>query len=220
MSGMTPKEALAVLSATFRVENLTKSTIDIYCGKLADIRPTLLEAAIHRIVEHSTFFPSIAEIRRTAADVAGLLPPSADEAAAIARAADVSEVKGQRPDAAGDRQNYPYVERYWRFPRDLPPRTRDLICGAIEKAGDPVDDSGENLFGWLQMFKASYVRIAEQETSKILADLSVAMLPSERPRELKAAPVEPPLNGLPPTSEEQAAVRKMIDDLTSKLRWR
>ncbi|KKK65591.1 hypothetical protein LCGC14_2972610, partial [marine sediment metagenome] len=80
---MKPKEALAILLSAFRQEKIEEDTIGLYVKKLSDIQPALLEATIHRIVDRSKFFPAIAEIRETAAGIAGILPLSPEEAMAI-----------------------------------------------------------------------------------------------------------------------------------------
>lgn len=59
---MTPKEALAVLCAAFRVEQLEPETVKIYVKKLHEIDAVSRERAVNRAIETSRFFPSIAEI--------------------------------------------------------------------------------------------------------------------------------------------------------------
>jgi len=174
MSEFNPTKALAVLVAGFRQERLTEETIALYERKLADIHPHLLEQAIHRILERSKFFPSIAEIRHAAAELAGLLPPATEEAMAIVREADV-----QRPVFRRD-GTYAYTEHEWRWPESLSWQALGVIRGALAKVGESVQPDGQPVFGWDNGFKAAYTREAEQVVATL--DLTQAR---------KALPVSP-----------------------------
>ena len=166
---MTSKEAVAVLVAAFRQEQLP-ATVALYVAKLADIPPALLETTIHRLIDTLTFFPSIAEIRRMAAGLAGLLPPGVEEVLALVRAADV-EIPVTRRDGS-----HAYTERVWHWPDQIPDSTLALIRQVLATVGDPVGSDGARIFAWEQGFKAAYERVAEHETHAALAGLARAPL--------------------------------------------
>ena len=169
---MKPKEAVAVLAVAFlRDKELPQETVDIFAAKLADINPALLEATIHRLLERTRFFPSIAEIRQTAAELAGVLPPPAEQALAIIREADVERAVYRRDGT------YAYTEYEWRWPEDLSAPTMRLIGSVLAQVGESRDTSGRRHFGWEQGFKASYERAA----ALLVADLSQAALPPGQP---------------------------------------
>ena len=160
---MTSKEAVAVLVAAFRQEQLKGTTVDLYVAKLADIPPAILETTIHRLIDTLTFFPSIAEIRRMAAGLAGLLPPGVEEVLALVRAADV-EIPVTRRDGS-----HAYTERVWHWPDQIPDSTLALIRQVLAAVGDPVGADGARIFAWEQGFKAAYERVAEHETQAALS---------------------------------------------------
>jgi hypothetical protein len=179
-SGLTPREAIAALAATFRQEKLSDATIAIYVEYLSDIAPTLLEASVRRVLADSRFFPSIAELRHAAVEIAGLEPPDAAEARSIIREADVATPVTRRDGT------FAYMERSWQWPKDISPRTLALIRRVLEKVGEPRNADGEEYFGWETDFKQVYERLAGEMTVRALADLSQAALP------------EPPGLALPP----------------------
>ena len=169
---MKPREAVAVLAAGFlRDRELSTETVELYAAKLADINPALLEAVIHRLLERARFFPSIAEIRQTAAEVAGVLPLPAETALAIVREADV-----ERPVYRRD-GTYAYTEHDWRWPDTVSAGTMWLIGRVLAQVGESRDASGRKHFGWEQGFKAAYERAA----ALVVADLSQAALPPGQP---------------------------------------
>lgn len=161
---MTPKEALAVLTAAFLPnKELPRPTVELYAAKMGDIHPDLLERVIHRLVERSKFFPAIAEIRTTAAELAGMLPMATEEAMAIVRAADF-----ERPVFRRD-GTYAYTEHEWRWPDDLSWPALGVIRAALSKAGESVTLEGKRVFGWELGFKAAY----EREAVQVVADLDL-----------------------------------------------
>lgn len=169
---MTPKAALATLRAAFpRGQDLSPSTIDLYLLRLKDIPGALLETAVNRIIYTSKFFPTIAEIRHTAAEVAQLLPISAEEALAIVRKADIREDIYRRDGS------FAYTERYWRWPENLSDATTHALVATLGHCGDIVGQDGTNQFGWEQGFKASYQTQATAIEQAALEDLSCSTLP-------------------------------------------
>ena len=172
---MTPKEAVALLVAAYRQEEIESPTVKLYESSLKDISPDLLAQTVQSVVRSSRFFPSIAEIRETAATLAGVLPPTAEEAMALVRQADVEEAIYTRDG------EYRYTERYWRWPEDIPPKTIALLEHVISKAGDPVNGRNEErIFAWDTDFKRVYGNVAEKQKQLALADLSRAALPAAR----------------------------------------
>lgn len=168
---MTPKEALAMLSASFRDKELTRETINVYVKHLSAISPASLKAAVTLIVSTSRFFPSIAEIRQAAATACGLMPMGVEEALAIVRQSDRERPVFRRDGTPA------YVEREWVWPEDLPEEDLAVIRAALHRVGESVDVDGRRVFGWEQAFKAAYERISGVVVSAL--DLSVA-----RPRAL------------------------------------
>ena len=173
MSAFNATKAVAVLMSAYRQDNLPEETIALYESKLGEINPQLMEAAIHRVLERHEFgFPAIAVIRRHAAELAGVLPPSAAEALAIVRLADV-----ERPVCRRD-GTYTYTEHEWHWPEDMSWTVRGLIRATLSKVGDPLDHDGKRQFGWDQGFQKAY----EHEVATVEVDLSQAALPpSTRP---------------------------------------
>lgn len=167
---MSPKEAIAVLLAAFPRHELQDPTVRLYGQKLGDIAPSLLEATIHRVVERSKFFPSIAELRETAAELAGLLPPSAEEALAVVRRADAEEAVWRRDGS------YAYTERFWRWPDEVSPAVIGICQAVLERLGDPVGKDGDRLFAWDTEFKRVYASVSGELRLGALADLSHAVL--------------------------------------------
>ena len=161
---MTAKEALAVLVATYlRDKDLPDATVNIYVAKMGEIHGELLEAVIHRVIERSRFFPSIAELRQTAAELAGALPIGVEEAMAIVRAADV-----ERPVYRRD-GTYAYTEHEWAWPEGLSWKTLGVIRAALSKAGESIDVEGKRIFAWESGFKAAY----EREAASVVAELDL-----------------------------------------------
>ena len=207
---MKPKEALAILLSAFRQDKIEEDTISLYIKRLSDIQPALLEATIHRIVDRSKFFPAIAEIRETAAGIAGILPMSSEEAVAIVRKADVEEPKYTRDG------KYAYTERFWQWPDDVSPRALEAIRQVINRLGDPVNDrDGKRVFSWETDFKRVYGVAAEGGKQTALADLSRVALPEPK----KALPEPPRMAALPePVDEDQMEKsREMIKAIGEKV---
>lgn len=181
---MSANEAAAVVSkliAAFRKDQIPEDTAAVYVEKLSGVNPPLLHAAVERLIETVTFFPSISEIKQTAARMAGLLPPSSGEAQAIIRAADVSQPVHRRDGS------YAYTERYWVWPDNVSPETRSLLQGALMRSGEPCSADGKPHFGWETAFKAEYERQAADVTARVLAsDLSRARLQEPSPKLLEA----------------------------------
>ena len=174
MGDTDARKAVAALVATFHREKIPQATVEIYTKHLSDIQPPLLTATMERIVETCKFFPSIAEIRETAARLAGLLPVTAAEALAIVRAADVPQDKVDR---AG---NFCYTERYWHWPPDVDEATYESIKAVLAKVGDPVGRDGKPHFGWEMGFQKTYETVAGETSWEAMADLSRALPSQER----------------------------------------
>jgi len=168
---MTPREAVAMLAAAFRREEVSHATEELYVKEISNIPPTLLFAAIHRIIHTVKFFPSISEIQNTAAEIAGILPPSAEEALAIVRKADISEMRHNHDGSYG------YLERYWDWPEEASDDTVEIICKALEKAGKLYDAEDKPVFAWHTDFKRVYEVVVEKERPALMEKLSIAVLP-------------------------------------------
>ena len=80
---MTPKEALAVLKAAYRIPDLEDETIRLYLGKLAGIPAAVLAHTGDRAIARCKFFPSIAELLEVASAVAPSGHPGPEEAWAL-----------------------------------------------------------------------------------------------------------------------------------------
>jgi len=167
-------KAVARLVAAYRQDGITDETVNVFVDRLSDIAPDLLRATVHQVLERSKFFPSIAELRETAARLAGLLPPTPAEAMAIVRRADVREPVSRRDGSVA------YVERYWRWPEDVDPRALELIQGALAAVGEPCDQNGKAHFGWEMGFQNTFEERAEEITRTVLSDLSRARLVAPR----------------------------------------
>lgn len=165
------RQAVGVLVTAFRQENVSEATVELYVAKLADIPERLLAATVSKLIDTARFFPSIAELRHMAAALAGVLPPTPEEAVAIVRKADVREPVLRRDGS------FAYEERFWVFPPDLPEGTRRAIKRVLEKLGDPVVRD-QAVFGWENDFRKCYEEVAEAVRQEALADLSRAALPA------------------------------------------
>lgn len=165
-------DAVARFANVYRQE-LRPGTIEAYVQHMQDIDATLLKAAVEKIIGDSKFFPSIAEIRETAARIAGILPPSPGEALEIVRRADVA-IPMHRSDGS-----VAYVERGWEWPDDLPEAYLDVIRDALAKVGDARDEDGKPRFGFEQSFQKQYEITADPVRTKALGEgLSRLRLPS------------------------------------------
>lgn len=169
---MKAKEAVAVLVAAFSRERLEPVTVSLYVKKLSDIPGDVLESTVNRLVDTAKFFPSIAEIRETAAKVCGRFPAPPAEALAIIRKASISEPKYDR---AGQ---YIYTEYYWDWPRDMSRATSAAVFDCLQRCGDPVDGNGKEKFGWEMGFTKTYETVYTEHTQAALANLSQASLPA------------------------------------------
>lgn len=200
---LSPRQAIGVLVAAFRVDRLDDETIALYEAKLRDIHGDLLERTIHRLVERAKFFPSIAEIRSTAAQLAGMLPMGAEEALAIVRAADV-----ERPVYRRD-GSYAYTEHEWRWPEDLSWNALGVIRAALAKAGESVTGDGKRVFGWEQGFKAAY----EREAAGVVAELDLRTA-----KALPSKPVQPalPEAQLPPRAKFASKMLEVVQAVVDK----
>lgn len=166
---MKPLEAVETLVAAFQKE-ITPETMGIYAASLADIDPALLGEAIRQLIATAKFFPAIAEIRRTAARIAGILPPSSGEVLALIRRADVRETKFRRDGSAA------YVERYWQWPEDAKPEAVALCEAVLRKSGEPCDEDGNDIFGWDTSARKVYESDLPEIEATALANLSSARL--------------------------------------------
>lgn len=167
---MTPKEAMAVLLAAKPGMVLERVSVRLYEQALQDIPGPLLGAAVEELIRMGMrYFPAVSEIRRTAAALAGLLPPSPEEVLALIRAADV-EVPVLRRDGS-----LAYTERYWAWPEGTPVAVRQAAQEVLRRVGDPVS-RGARVFGWEQSARAAAECGEDEATRSVLADLSRAAL--------------------------------------------
>lgn len=178
MSATDAARAVSRLIAAFRKDDIPEDTAAVYLEKLADIEPQLLLATVDRLISTKTFFPAIAEIRRAAAGIAGLLPPSPAEAMAIVRRADKAVPVIRRDGTLA------YIEKYWEWPEDLAPGARKAIESVLEKCGEPSNLEGKPHFGWEVGFQKTYEAVSETLEAAALADLSVALLPGAEVKRL------------------------------------
>lgn len=163
-------DAISRLIAAYGKESLPEDRVATYLEELADIQEPLLNEAVRTLIRRSKFFPSIAEIRHTAASLAGLLPPTPAETAAIIRRADRTEIRGAERGGRG------YVEKFWDWPADLPEANLALIQGVLAKVGEPSNSEGKPHFGWEMGFQKTYELAAGEYLATTLADLSRARL--------------------------------------------
>jgi len=66
---MTPEEAkkvVSILSVAFRKDGIDKKTLDAYAMCISDFPYDLAQASVLKIIAEQDFFPSIAQIRKTA----------------------------------------------------------------------------------------------------------------------------------------------------------
>lgn len=159
-------------------KDLTPETAALYAEKLQDVPSELLEATVNAIIDSARFFPSVSELRVTAARLAGLMPPTQAEAIAIIRKADQRRTVLRRDGSVA------YTEREWVWPEDLDDATYDLMRTVLCKVGEPNDAEGKDYFGWAKDFQSAYEVEAEAVTHKALADLSRAQLGGVRRKEL------------------------------------
>ena len=69
-----PDEILSILENllhAFPGQKLTRATLKVYIDHLADIHPQLLQQCVNRLIEKSTWFPRVSEIRSEAARIVG-----------------------------------------------------------------------------------------------------------------------------------------------------
>jgi hypothetical protein len=173
-------DAAAKLGAAFRYD-FKQEGVAVYAEKLKDIPAPLLVQAVDRLIETSTFLPSIAEIRRCAAGLAGLLPPGPGEVLALVRRADVRRPVYRRDGSLA------YVEREWDWPEDADPDAIELARDTLAKVGEPAGNDDEAFFGWDTAFTKTYEKVAAEFERDVLADLSKA-LPAHESKELDAHP--------------------------------
>lgn len=175
---MKPLEAVETLVAAYQ-KDLTPETIGVYAAALADVDGDLLAEAVRQSIATSKFFPAIAELRRNAARIAGLLPPSSGEVLAMIRRADVRESIYRRDGS------FAYTERYWRWPDEADPETIAVCEEVLRKAGEPCDEAGEDIFGWDTNARKVYEAELPALEALALANLSsVRMLPGKEPKRL------------------------------------
>jgi hypothetical protein len=62
-------KSLMLLKAAYPRQPLPDETIDVYELSLGDLDPQLLKASVMRLITNSVFFPTVAEIRKTCADL-------------------------------------------------------------------------------------------------------------------------------------------------------
>ncbi len=87
---MTPKEAVAVLKAGFRVADLEPETVRLYISILAETQP-MLEHIVQVALDRCKFFPTIAELREIALELSPSRHLGPEEAWALVASLDESE---------------------------------------------------------------------------------------------------------------------------------
>jgi hypothetical protein len=78
---MTTDEAgllIATLAAAYPRQQLEPATIEVYTRSLADLDHDLASAAVTALIASSVFFPTVAEIRSQAAELATGLPTATE----------------------------------------------------------------------------------------------------------------------------------------------
>lgn len=161
------------LMLAFRQEKISDETVALYAEKLADVPADVLKAACDRVIETQIFFPAVAEIRKVAARLSGLLPAAAPEAIAVIRRAD------RREDVFRRDGSFAYTERFWDWPQDVDQATIDLCVDVLTRVGDPVDDrTGKEHFAWDTGFRQTYAEKLETVSREVLTNLSQARLPA------------------------------------------
>lgn len=207
--GLSPKQALAVLVAGYPSgEKISEETVRLYVAKLADIDPALLAATVDAVLSATRFFPSLAEIRQTAARLAGVLPMPAEQAAAVVRSANRS-IEIRRRDGS-----HAYTEHVWEWPESLSGRDLDTIRRALSAVGDPLGPDERPVFGWERGFQTTYERIAQDVMAHALEDLSHAALPVAGPVRPALIPAAPPLELAP--GETGALVAEVTRTMTER----
>lgn len=161
--------AIGTLAAAFQ-KDLSPETVAILAAGLGDVPQDLLAESVRQAIATSRFFPTVAEVRRTAARIAGLLPPSSGEVLALIRRADVREAKYR-----GD-GSFAYVERFWRWPEDATPEMVALCEAVIRKSGEPCDEDGKDVFGWETSARKVYEADLPALEAAVLVDLSGARM--------------------------------------------
>ena len=168
---MKPKEALAILKAAYPRGDFPLESERLYDLALRDIPAAVLAAATHRLVRSGgEFFPSIAQIRRTAASLCGLLPPTPAEVLVVLRRADTT-IPMRRSDGS-----VAYEERVWDWPDDADPLAVACAQEALAKAGEPRDGEGAMRFGWETAFQQVCGEVVERHAAAAMDDLSTAAL--------------------------------------------
>lgn len=182
---MKPLEAVETLIAAFQ-KDVTPDTVGIYASALSDLDPELLAESVRQSIATSKFFPTIAEIRRAAARIAGILPPSSGEILAMIRRADVRESIYRRDGS------FAYTERYWRWPGEATRETVAICEEVIRKAGEPCDEEGNDIFDWDLGARKVYESELPALEAASLANLTNARLTGRTTAELPPARTEAP----------------------------
>jgi hypothetical protein len=78
MTNDTTAGAVAILTAAYPRQAFPADSVRLYVRMLADVPPDALSRAVTRLIRRSTFLPSIAEIRREAAEETLALPTPAE----------------------------------------------------------------------------------------------------------------------------------------------
>jgi hypothetical protein len=89
--------AIQQLSSAYPGHEMKPSTLDLYLDDLAGIDPELLNTAARYLIRTDTFFPSIARIRETCAELALGLPTEQDALGIVTNYLSISE------------ENHPFV---------------------------------------------------------------------------------------------------------------
>jgi len=164
---LKPIEAVSALSAAFQKE-LTPETITIYESAFSDIEPALLAESVREAIATSKFFPAVAEIRRAAARLSGILPPPAAEILGIIRRADTRDWDWH---PQGSR-----LRHSWKWPEGIDAKTLQICESITRMIGIPCDDDGEDLFGWEQDVRKACESELPAFEARALLNLSSARL--------------------------------------------
>jgi len=134
---MTASEALklfAILKATYPRQETNEATAEVYASFLSDLDYHATERAVRKIVATSTFFPTIAEIRREVAEDYADLPSAAEALALVADRYRLSDAElKENPLPAEVKEAYRLVGGEWAFRTSTNPTTlhaqfRDLYA--------------------------------------------------------------------------------------------
>jgi len=149
---VTPEQAaniIRIVEYGWPQREMLPETAMLYLGALGDLDYGDAEQAIKNLLRVSEYRPTVAEIRREAAEIAGLLPPGLDEAMSQAR-----RWASWREQAAFRNSGELSVQ----------PSTHDVVvkvCRSLTLT--PSDPT------WSHVFRAAYREATETEVRSVLA---------------------------------------------------